>query len=487
MRFIACIGAAVVLTVTLFLCIDAQEIIYEHYIGDGPAISSHLDQKAIQTGQVGFTDIVEHGALLFSAVFNKFDGQGRPGSTGTGMPRLTGRNPAMIRTSGPDASSCAGCHNQPRIGGAGDFVANVFVLAQTMDPVTDSVSNVFSNERNTLGMMGSGPIEMLAREMSEDLIAIRAAAIRKAAALNHVVTLPLNSKGVNFGVITAKPDGGVEAGGIKGVDSDLIVKPFHQKGAVVSLRDFTNTAMNQHFGMQSVERFAYLTPEDTDADKDGVMEELSVGDITAITIFQAQLGTPGRLFSGDPVRRKAAEVGEQLFASAHCTSCHVPALVLRSRFFSEPNPFNPPGNLQTSGHALSFRFTFDMTVDGELPRLERSSDGGAIVRAYTDLKRHDLCDADDSFFCNEQIQQAGISTRDFITRKLWDVGNSAPYGHRGDLTTLTEAIDHHHGEARSSRDTFFALPPLQRAEIIEFLKTLEVLPAGSPPVVSANK
>jgi hypothetical protein len=35
----------------------------------------------------------------------------------------------------------------PEVGGAGDFVANVFVLAQTLDPVTESVNGNFSNER----------------------------------------------------------------------------------------------------------------------------------------------------------------------------------------------------------------------------------------------------------------------------------------------------------------------------------------------------
>lgn len=75
--------------------------------------------------------------------------------------------PGFIRTSGTDSTSCADCHNQPTIGGAGGFVTNVFVLAQTLDPVTDSVGAEFSDERNTLGMNGSGAIEMLARETRE--------------------------------------------------------------------------------------------------------------------------------------------------------------------------------------------------------------------------------------------------------------------------------------------------------------------------------
>jgi hypothetical protein len=47
----------------------------------------------------------------------------------------------------------------------------------------------------------------------------------------------------------------------------------------------------------------------------------------------------------------------------------------------------------------------------------------------------------------------------------------------------TEAIFFHGGEARTSRDTFFSLPGDDQASIIEFLKTLQVLPEGSPGVV----
>lgn len=35
--------------------------------------------------------------------------------------------------------------------------------------------------------------------------------------------------------------------------------------------------------------------------------------------------------------------------------------------------------------------------------------------------------------------QSGVPVDQFITRKLWDVGNTAPFGQRGDLTTMTEA------------------------------------------------
>ena len=119
------------------------------------------------------------------------------------------------------------------------------------------------------------------------------------------------------------------------------MKPFHQKGAVVSLREFSNTAMNQHHGIQSVERFG----RDADPDRDGTMNEMTVGDITAITIYQAALNVPGRVMPHGSARRAAAERGEQLFKRVKCTPCHIPALVLDHPNFTEPSPYNPPGNL----------------------------------------------------------------------------------------------------------------------------------------------
>src|SRR5262249_12574196 len=178
------------------------------------------------------------------------------------------------------------------------------------------------------------------------------------------------------------------------------------------------------------------------------------------------------------------------FAQIACTTCHVPELPLQSRLFVEPYGLNPLGTFNDTSQT----FAFDLTEEGEQPRLEKAPRGEAIVRAYTDLKRHNLCDnpgepAPLRVFCNELLAQ-GRPAQDgrpgaefFITRKLWDVGNSAPYGHRGNLTTITEAILAHGGEARTSRDAFVALSPEEQGHIVQFLKTLQVLPPGSPPVI----
>ncbi len=452
-------------------------------IGERPAIEIHVEQEAIEAGDYSLNQLIRAGRMLFDARFNLLDGQGRPQTTGGGASRAPGQ-PAFIRTSAPEANSCAGCHAQPESGGAGDFVANVFVLAQTLDPVTESVNAAFSNERNTLGMFGAGPIEMLAREMSTDLIAIRELAREQAQEDNQPVTLPLHTKGVSFGSVTVLPDGRVDPTAIEGVDWDLIVKPFHQKGAVVSIREFSNNAMNHHHGMQSTERFG----QGVDHDGDGVLNELTVGDITAVTIFQAALRAPRPARRNNDRAMAAIRNGERIFKSIGCDGCHVSELVLESRYFSEPNPYNPPGNLRPEEtHEL---FEFDLVATSASPFVKPAANGRVVVRAFTDLKRHNLNDAEFDHFDNEQVPQGSLAgfddasqftvapaprpTGEFLTRKLWDVGNSDPYGHRGDLTTLTEAIWFHGGEARGERDAFFALPQQRQDQVIEFLKSMVV-------------
>ena len=450
-------------------------------VGDERVLVLHMDQKDIDSGHERLKDLFNFGEFLFTAKFTVNDGFGRPGATGNGVPthRAIGSAPLMNRASGMDANSCSGCHNDPAPGGGGDFVNSVFVLGQLADPVLESIDPQFSNERNTLGMFGSGPIESLAVEMTTELIAIRESAKQSAAANHKDVTKPLVTKGVSFGEVTAHPDGTFDNSRIEGVDTDLIIKPFHQKGVVNSLRVFSNNAYNHHHGMEAVERFGKAQTGTDDFDGDGIKDELSVGDITAATLYQAALPVPKQVMPRNPAEREMVKRGEKLFDQVACTSCHRPALILNSPMFTEPNPYNPPGNLRLADVPRPFQF--DMTKDGPGHRLERISGGRAVVRAYTDLKRHRITDDLDPFFANEKLVQSGVPLNVFLTRKLWDCGNSAPYGHRGDCTTIMEAIIHHAGEARLSHDKFVALKKSQQQDVIAFLKSLVVDPRFDGP------
>lgn len=67
----------------------------------------------------------------------------------------------------------------------------------------------------------------------------------------------------------------------------------------------------------------------------------------------------------------------------------------------------------------------------------------------------------------------------FITRKLWGIANQHPFGHHGKFTTMREAVLAHSGEALASRTAFTELPMYDRDSIIEFLKSLQILPKGA--------
>jgi hypothetical protein len=477
-------------------------------IGSEKAIPKHLRDG--EEFQISLPALLKHGEDLFRAAWTVQEGGGRPLTKGTGAPLSDPVSPLVFprnfnRVSAPDANSCFGCHSQPQVGGGGDIVANVFVLGQrfdfaTFDPADpiatrgsrDELGRLvtgqsIANERATLGMFGAGFIEMLARQMTAELQAIRDSTAPGAS------RLPV-TKGVSFGVISRYVDGRWDTSRIEGMPAaslvpsgsttppSLIIRPFHQAGRVVSLREFSNNAFNHHHGIQSTERFGI----GSDPDGDGFVNEMTRADITAVSVFQATLAIPGRVIPRDRAIEAAIRLGESKFSEIGCAGCHVPSLPLNSQgwIYTEPNPFNPPGNLRP-GEAPSF--SVDLTGDKlPQPRLKPDRTGVVHVPAFTDLKLHDICSAPDDPNGEplDMQQAAGTSgffggNRKFLTRKLWGAANEPPFFHHGRFTTLREAVLAHSGEALASRTAFTALPAFGQGAVIEFLKSLQVLPAGT--------
>lgn len=194
-------------------------------------------------------------------------------------------------------------------------------------------------------MFGSGAIEMLGREMTDDMRRLEINAISQAKSRGQNVSVALTTKGVSFGSLTAHADGSVDASSVSGVDPDLIVKPFSRKGVFRSIREFTVAAFNQHHGMQAVERFG----EGTDPDQDGVSDELTIGDITAVTVFQAALPAPEVVTAGgDP---RVAVHGEELFTRVGCVGCHLPSLPLSATKFCDPDSDNTPNTFRDTSQS----------------------------------------------------------------------------------------------------------------------------------------
>lgn len=442
-------------------------------VGDERALPGHVAQKDIESKRWTAAQLKQAGKRLFAARFRTPDGAGRPGATGDPSPtrRALGTDASFTRISGLDANSCAGCHNLPCVGGAGEFAGNVFTGGGLHEPALDSTHGRNVAERGTPSLFGGGLIELLAREMSVELIGIRESARRRAKAGGKAVRVELVTKKVSFGYLTANPDGTVKLTEVRGVDPDLVVRPWSQKGTVSSLRTFSVNALNLHHGMQASERFGVHATGAMDYDRDGMPVEITDGDITAITIFQATLPVPRQVMPTDPVRRRAASDGRAIFDRIGCAVCHMPELVLDRPVFAEPGIFNLEGTLRRS--EIERPFEVDLAADLDLPREDRMKDGKVIVRAFTDLKRHRICDQSTPHYCNEQVVQGFAATDEFVTKRLWEAGSTDPFGHRKDLTTLREAILHHGGEATGSRLAFEGLGPEDQAKLIEFLKSLK--------------
>ena len=489
-------------------------------IGDEFGIDRHLqdDQEFV----LPLAELVEHGRKLFGANWTASEGGGRPLAKGNGRglsdvsAPLTGAR-SFNRISGPDANSCMGCHSQPYgvAGGSGDFVANVFVQGQRFDfatfdhadkmPTRGALDETgkpvtlasIANSRHTPGMFGGGYIEMLAREMTAELQRTRDAMRRGESRI-------LLAKGIDFGRLTRREDGMWDVRLVTGLPRQslitatptdppsLLVRPWHQAGNSVSLRDFTNTSYHQHHGIQSTERFGAAV----DPDGDGFMNEMTRADVTAATVFQAVMAVPGQVIPNDPHVERAILRGQHLFAEFRCAQCHVPALPLSRQgwTFTEPGPFNPIGNLR-AGDVRTLKVDLnDRALP--LPRLAPAQprDAFMMVPAYTDFKLHDISDAAeempvDSLDMNWPVwaPKFAVGNRRFLTRRLWGIANSGPYFHHGMFSTMRQAVLGHAGEAIESRKAFQGAAKADQDALIEFLKSLQVLPPGTASLVVDEK
>jgi hypothetical protein len=433
---------------------------------------SHVDFDTVAAaGASALPALIERGRELFKAKFTTVDGAGRPKATQAIIPTKlkTGVNPPFSRTSGPDSNSCFGCHNDPIEGGSGDDVSNAFVSEGFESAQFDNIDPSFSSERHTIAIMGAGLVELLAREMTADLQAIRAVAVKRAWASGADVRADLVSKGVRFGWIVAHPDGIVELDSVDGVDADLIVRPFSRKGVFASLRQFTINALNAHHGMEAVERFGVRWTGSHDFAESGVPDAVTAGDVSAMVAFQATLPPPTVKTDLPGDWWAAAAEGAKQFDAVGCPSCHVRTLPLKSLVFTDPAPYDMAGTLRTSEVKAPIRI--DLSTFPFAKTLQRNDKGEWLIPLFSDLKRHLVVDEQVNALGNELQAQRFVERDVFLTPRLWGVGSTAPYGHNGQFRMLDEIIAAHGGDARFARDAYLALEPKERDSIVAFLRS----------------
>jgi hypothetical protein len=194
--------------------------------------------------------------------------------------------------------------------------------------------------------------------MTVELLRLKTAAV----ASPDGTQVELVSKSISFGYLVADGPGGVYASHIQGIDEDLIVRPFGRKGEFSTIRAVDLDAARFHMGMQPVE----VVGQYFDDDRDGVVNELLPGEISALDIFLASMDRPRQ-----KKLDREAQLGFGHFQDIGCAECHRPALQTESRYlgFSYPEvPADPQQNI-----------FYRVDLSHAPSRLDKGDDGGIVV------------------------------------------------------------------------------------------------------------
>ena len=502
-------------------------------------VAVHADQDDLNRESdlhARFIEAFELGDELFGSAFNALDGGGANVGRGqryTRVPRADFRgrgewfNHVPIRVTGPNAGGCFECHEQPFEDGAGTAALNVH-----RDPFRTGLIGQFI-ERNTPHVFAPGAIQRLAEEMTDGLTADQQRLVDEVCRSGGTRTVTLDTKGVNFGTLSATRVRSspcqvtYNTDNVRGVDFQtsvdnpavpiaLIIRPFQWKGSVPFLRDFNRGAAHNELGMQAVE----VVGDNVDGDGDGVRNELTIGDMTTLTVYMAAQPRPTTLLElnqlglVEPALTSAQvsqiNFGARVFNEIGCATCHIPQLTLTTPVFSEPsqNPAyrdgtnfpagQPTAGVLTPANPVSFDLTRDQPdniirrADGSIrARLgsftQRDSSGRTIVALYGDLKRHVMgprLAEPVNEIAGDDVTPIPLNPRNrhtpdtFLTENLWGVGSTAPYMHDGRATTLSEAIIEHAAandnvsEARFARAAYLGRSTSDKAALIAFLNNL---------------
>jgi hypothetical protein len=297
----------------------------------------------------------------------------------------------------------------------------------------DGKTTASGDGRNAPALVALGVVQALAAEMTRDLQRQRADLVRDAARAGADRETHLVTKGVDFGVLRVSAKGALDASGLRGVDPDLVVKPFGWKGTLATFTDFAAEALQVHTGIQSAVLLASASrdvvgagTDPADPDGDGIRDELGRGPFAAMTAHLALLEMPvvepliqdrqlpaaAEGFRAPSTTSFAYDFqrGRRDFHEAGCAGCHVPMLVLESPMVTVDGM--PPIDLAREMRQPGLRYD---------PALH-----GYPVWLFSDLRRHDMGTANAA-----RHVQRGVGIRDYLTPRLWGVADSAPYLHDG--------------------------------------------------------
>jgi hypothetical protein len=409
---------------------------------------------------------VRRGRQLFQRKFTRLQGQGT--AVGDGIGDINSDNAIGAGLS----DSCASCHGRPRgsAGSGGDVATR-------------------PDSRDAPHLFGLGLKEMLADEITTDLRATRDLAIARAGQLKRSVTMRLASKGIKYGSITANPDGSLDTSLVQGVDPDLRIKPFFAEGSTISIREFVVGALHKEMGLEASSDpdltaahagGRVVTPAGMilDGSKDQIdapppPDATNGNEVDPALVDHLEFYLLNYFKPGHGQQTAATDHGRRVFQRIGCASCHVPDLVINHdrRAADLETVYDPAHGIFNSLFATATPLV-QATNDGSgQPPLKQPLGNSFVVNdILTDFKRHDL---GANFY---ERNWDGTMQTTFLTRPLWGLGSTGPYGHDGHSMTVDDVILRHGGESLASRNAYVALSPHDQADLDSFLNSLTLFP-----------
>ena len=409
---------------------------------------------------------IRRGRQLFQRKFTRLQGQGA--NEGDGVGDLN----TDIAIGAGLADSCALCHGRPRgsAGAGGNVVTR-------------------PDSRDAGHLFGLGLKEMLADEITTDLRAARDLAIAKALQSHRSITAKLQSKGVNYGSITANADGTLDTSKVSGVDADLRVKPFFAEGSTISIREFVVGALHNEMGMEASSDPDLLTASAggrvvtpsgmvLDGSKDKISpppqpDSQNGNEVDPALVDHLEFYLLNYFKPAHYQQNSSTDKGRSVFNKIGCASCHMADMTINHdrRVADVETVYDPVNGVFNSLFATATTLYQDINDGSGFPDLKLPLGGSFVVKdIFTDFKRHDL---GVNFY--ERNWDGTLQTM-FLTRPLWGVGTTGPYGHDGRSITLNDVILRHGGEALNARNAFAALKPNDLNNLLAFLNSLVLFP-----------
>lgn len=328
-----------------------------------------------------------------------------------------------------NGTSCASCHNAPAIGGVSP-VAEVRV-AKTgasgeflpLNPEGETLFHLFSIPNHTCQSLIPADATVVARRVPIPLFGSGLVeAIADETILALADPLDLNRDGVSGRANTVRD---VASGQNR-------VGRFGWKAQHATLLAFGADAYRNEMGITndlfptelavgvSAERMRICDPiPDPEDIRDRRTRRRGIDNFE---VFMKLLAPIGRGEMTGP-----AVLGENLFMSAGCASCHVPAL-------------------QTGANSN--------------PLFDRRT-----VALFSDLLLHDVGTGDG-------IVQGAADSREIRTPALWGLRFRRPFLHDGSAATIDEAIRRHGGEAARTMEAIARMTAADYQALLAFLRTL---------------